>query len=65
MIETYVESEEEAPVKELHRDLAIHMHNSYLENRGGLEQFVFLLQVATALLTLEVILWMIAAVVTF
>jgi hypothetical protein len=64
LIETYIESPQPAPIENLHRDLAIHMHNSYMENRMGLEQFVFLLQFVSGLLTLEVILWMIALVIT-
>lgn len=64
LIETYIESPQPAPIENLHRDLAIHMHDSYVENRGDLEQFVFLLQVASGLLTLEVVLWLIALVIT-
>jgi len=65
LIATYIESPHPAPIENLHRDLAIHMHNSYSENRGGLEQFFYLLQLASGFLTLEVILWMIALVITF
>jgi hypothetical protein len=65
VIETYIETAEAAPVEELHRDLSIYMHHSSLENEGGLEQFALLLQIASGLLTLEVILWMIATVVRF
>lgn len=65
LIATYIESPHPAPIENLHRDLAIHMHNSYSENRRGLEQFVFLLQVASGLLTMEVILWVIALVISF
>jgi hypothetical protein len=63
LIETYVESSQPAPIDNLHRDLSLHMHHSYLENREGLDQFASLLQVGSALLTLEVILWMIAIVI--
>jgi hypothetical protein len=65
LIETYIELPQPAPIENLHRDLAIHMHNSYMENRLELEQFVFLLQFVSGLLTLEVILWMFALVITF
>lgn len=65
IIETYVEAAEAAPVERLHRDLSIYMHSSYLENEEGLEQFALLLQIASGLLTLEVVLWMIATVVRF
>lgn len=65
LIETYIESTEPALIENLHRDLSLHMHNSYLKNSEGVEQFAILLQVASGLLTLEVILWMIAIAVTF
>jgi hypothetical protein len=65
VIVTYIETVEAAPVEELHRDLSIHMHNSYLDAEEGLDQFALLLQIASGLLTLEVILWMIASVVRF
>jgi hypothetical protein len=39
------------------------MHESSLENEEGLEQFALLLQIASARLTLEVVLWMIATVI--
>ena len=60
MIEGYIESAEVALVEELHRDLSIFLHSSYLENRAGLEQLAVFLQVASGLLTLEVALWMVA-----
>jgi len=65
VIETYIEAAEAVPVEKLHRDLSIYMHNSYLENEEGLEQFSLLLQLASGLLTFEVILWMIATVIRF
>jgi hypothetical protein len=60
VIQTYIEADEPAPIEELHRDLSLHMHNSYLENRKGLEQLAVFFQVASGMLTLEVILWIIA-----
>lgn len=60
VIDTYVESAEPAPAEHLHRDLSLHMHNSYLENREGLERLVLYLQVASGLLTVEVVLWIVA-----
>jgi hypothetical protein len=60
VIQTYIEAEEPAPIEELHRDLALHMHNSYIENREGLAQLAIFFQIASGLLTLEVILWIIA-----
>lgn len=60
MIETYVESGEPFPLEDLHRDLSLHMHRSYLENQEGLEQLVGFLRLASGFLTIEVVLWMIA-----
>lgn len=60
LITTYVESTEPAPVEELYRDLSLHMYNSYTENHGGLDQLVGLLQAASGLLALEVVLWIVA-----
>jgi len=63
VIETYIESENPAPLENLHRDLSLHMHDSYLENQAGIEQFAALLQISSGFLTLEVVLW-IAAIAT-
>jgi hypothetical protein len=60
VIQTYIEADEPAAIEELHRDLALHMHNSYRENREGLEQLAVFFQVASGLLTIEVVLWIIA-----
>ena len=65
VIEIYIEAVEVASVEELHRDLSIYMHDDYMENEEGLEQFGALLQIASGLLTLEVIFWMIATVIRF
>lgn len=63
VIESYIESEAPARIENLHRDLSLHMHNSSLENQAGIEHFAVLLQIASASLTLEVVLW-IAAIAT-
>jgi hypothetical protein len=60
VIQTYIESEQPAPIDELHRDLSLHMHDSYSENRKGLEQLAAFFQIACGLLALEVVLWIIA-----
>ncbi|HXS33811.1 MAG TPA: hypothetical protein VN758_08585 [Solirubrobacterales bacterium] len=60
VIQTYIEAENPALVEELHRDLSLHMHNSYIENRAGLEQLAIFFQIASGTLTVEVILWIIA-----
>jgi hypothetical protein len=65
VIGNYIESEESPRIENLHRDLSLHMHSSYIENNEGVEQLATLFQIASCLLTLEVILWMIAIAVTF
>ena len=60
VVDTYIEGERPAAVDELHRDLSIHMHKSYVENRAGALRLAALLQVARWLLTLEVVFWIIA-----
>ncbi len=60
VIRTYIEIGEPAAIEEMHRDLSLHMHNSYNENREGLEQLFAIFQIASGLLTIEVILWIIA-----
>jgi hypothetical protein len=64
VIETYIESQQPAPLENLHRDLSLHMHSSYLKNFEATEQFTSLLQVASGLLALEVVLWVAAIVPT-
>lgn len=63
VVETYIEGDRSAPPGELHRDLSIHMHESYIENRASVEYLAALLQLAGGLLTLEVGLWIIAMAV--
>jgi len=60
VIETFIESAGTALVEQLHRDLSLHMHNSYLENRQGLEQLALLFEIAGALMAVEVVLWIAA-----
>jgi hypothetical protein len=60
IVRTYTESEEPAPIDELRRDLSLYMHNSFIENKEGLERLAILFQIASVLLTVEVILWIAA-----
>jgi hypothetical protein len=60
VVESYIEGEKPAMIDELHRDLSIHMHRSYAANRIGAQQLALLLQIASGLLTLEVVLWIIS-----
>jgi hypothetical protein len=60
VIATYIEAAEPAPLEELHEELSLHMHASYLANQRSLEKLVVLFQVATLLMPFEVVLWIIA-----
>lgn len=60
VISAYIESGKSVPIGEVHRDLSIHMNDSYIDNRVGLEKLVVLFQIANVLLVVEVVLWTIA-----
>lgn len=60
VIETYIESLDPVSMVDLHRDLSLHMHGSYLENHEGLKQLGLFFRIASGLLTLEVALWIVA-----
>jgi hypothetical protein len=59
VIESYVETDEPVLASAIHRDLSLHMHDSYTENKQGQKQLAFRFRLAACLLTLEVILWLI------
>jgi hypothetical protein len=65
LIEGYIESPAAVPIEVLHRDLALYMHHGYLDNRRGLNQLAAWLQIASGLLALEVVLWIVAIALTF
>lgn len=60
VLQALIESDGPTPVVELHRDLSLHMHASYLENRLGLEQLALLFELAGASMAVEVVLWIAA-----
>lgn len=60
VIRTYIETEEPAPIEEIHRDLSLHMRQSYLTNLRGREQLAIFFQIASGLLAAEVVLWIVA-----
>jgi hypothetical protein len=60
VISAYIESGAPAPIEEVHRELAMHMKDSYTENHRGLEKLVVLFQIANVLLVVEVVLWTLA-----
>jgi hypothetical protein len=59
VIKSYVETDEPLPVSEVHRELSLHMHDSYAENRIGQKQIAFRFRLAGSLLAIEVIFWLI------
>lgn len=54
------EPAEDVRIEDLYRDLSLRMHGSYLENYLALKHLATFFQVASALLTVEVILWVAA-----
>lgn len=60
IIKTYIDGEEPASIDEIHRELSFHMHHSYVANRAGLRQLALFFQIASGLLTLEVLFWIIS-----
>ena len=59
VIGSYIETEEPMTTAEIHRDLSLHMHDSYAENLDGQKQLASRFRIAGALLTVEVFLWII------
>ena|ERR1700737_5668201 len=57
IIGTYVEAETPLPLPMIHRDLALHMEDSYVKNEVGLDQMIIFFRVALGLLALEVVAW--------
>jgi hypothetical protein len=60
VMKSLIESDEMVPIKDLHRDLSLQMHDSYLVNHQGLNHLTAFFQVASSLLTIEVVLWIAA-----
>jgi hypothetical protein len=60
VIGTYIEAETPTPIEAVHRDLSLHMYSSYNENQAGLGKLAVFFQIASGLMTAEVILWIIA-----
>jgi hypothetical protein len=57
IIRTYVETPEPLPLPMIHRDLALHMEDSYVENELGLDKMITRFRLALVLLALEVVSW--------
>lgn len=60
LIETYIEAPEPALIGRLHRDLALHMHGSYVNNKEALDRLATLFQMASGLLIVEMIFWVLS-----
>jgi hypothetical protein len=59
VIGSYIETDEPLSSAEIHRDLALHMHDSYADNLVGQKQLALRFRLAAVLLTTEVTLWII------
>ena len=57
IIGTYVETEAPLSLPMIHRDLALHMEDSYVKNEIGLEKMIVRFGLALGLLALEVVSW--------
>lgn len=60
VIDAYIEAPEPALIGRLHRDLALHMHGSYVNNMEALDRLATLFQVACGLLIVEMIFWVLS-----
>lgn len=60
VMKSLVESDEVVPSEDLHRDLSLQMHDSYLVNYQGINHLAALFQMASSLLAIEVVLWIAA-----
>jgi hypothetical protein len=64
IVSMFIEAERPAPIEAMYRELAEHMHVSYLQNREGVNLLVVLFQVASGLLALEITFWTVAIAAT-
>lgn len=60
LVEGHIATSPPVSLTELHRALSSHMRDSYARNRLGIEFLNSLFQVASALLTVEVVMWIVA-----
>jgi hypothetical protein len=57
IIGTYIEADEPLPLPQIHRDLAIHMEDSYVENEHRLRPLFAAFRAASLLLVAEIAAW--------
>jgi hypothetical protein len=60
VMETYTEVDDAVAIAEVHRDLALHMHESFQMNQEGSEKLALVFEIASVLLTVEIVLWIFA-----
>jgi hypothetical protein len=59
VIGSYIEADEPFSVAEIHRDLSLHMHDSYADNLAGHKQLATRFRLAGILLSVEVVFWIV------
>jgi hypothetical protein len=59
LIENYIEHPQPLLLSQRHPDLALHMDRSYLQNRGQLLGLIWLFRLASALLVVELVAWVV------
>jgi hypothetical protein len=64
VIMSCIEAEAFQSVEELHRDLALSMRESYVENWASLGRLAALFQIASALLVIQTVAWIVAIAMT-
>ena len=57
IIGTYIESDPPLPIPMIHRDLALHMEDSYISNEVGLDKLIVRFRLALGFLALEIVAW--------
>jgi hypothetical protein len=58
LIKEYIENDKPADLPEMYRDLALHLENHFEVNQHRLEQLFLRLRVASAVLVVEIVLWL-------
>jgi hypothetical protein len=59
LVENYIEHPQPLHMSQIHRDLALYMDRSYLQNRGQLLRLTWLFRLASVLLVVEVVAWVV------
>ncbi len=60
LVRDYIEAEEPPSLDRLHRNLSLYMHDSHSRNSKGLSHLAAQFQMASGLLTVEVVLWILS-----